>query len=400
MAITGRTRFLGSILILSGTAIGAGMLALPLIAADIGFWAMAGLMFVVFLFVVLAALFMLEANLAIEPGCSLYIMASRTLGTPGRVLATISPLWLFYSLLAAYLSGGGSLVYQSLGESTDIIYGRQLSVILFAVIAGGFVYYSTRSVDLLNRLLFGAMILALLVGLVILAPHAEYQNLVRNNFSFWPSLAALPIIFTSFGFHGSIPSLILYMRKNLTGIAVVFVFGAIIPFFVYLLWIYTSVGSLTSDQLRMLNSTGELVSELSMTVNSDGLLKTALYVFSDLALLTSFLGVALGLFDYLANLLKRDNTRTGRFQTAAVTFVPPIVFALCYPEGFVMALGYASVALAVLAVILPAWIVLVLRKKQVVGQYRTPIGIWAVYVSLAFGGLIIMAQSLTLFLVT
>ena len=265
------------------------------------------------------------------------------------------------------------------------------------MIAGGFVYYSTRSVDLLNRLLFGAMILALLVGLVILAPHAEYQNLVRNDFSFWPSLAALPIIFTSFGFHGSIPSLILYMRKNLTGIAVVFVFGAIIPFLVYLLWIYTSVGSLTSDQLRMLSSTGELVSELSMTANSNGLLKTALYVFSDLALLTSFLGVALGLFDYLANLLKRENTRTGRFQTAAFTFVPPIVFALCYPEGFVMALGYASVALAVLAVILPAWIVLVLRKKQVAGQYRTPIGTWAAYVSLAFGGLIIMAQSLTLF---
>ena len=103
MAITGRTRLLGSILILSGTAIGAGMLALPLIAADIGFWAMAGLMFAVFLFVVLAALFMLEANLAIEPGCSLYIMARRTLGTPGRVfgnhLTSLAILLLYWPLI-------------------------------------------------------------------------------------------------------------------------------------------------------------------------------------------------------------------------------------------------------------------------------------------------------------
>ncbi|MRI32166.1 hypothetical protein EOPP23_04040 [Endozoicomonas sp. OPT23] len=397
MAATGESRFWGSVLILSGTAIGAGMLALPLTAADIGFWTMAGLMLFVFLFAVLSALLMLEANLAIEPGCSLYTMASRTLGTPGRVLATVSPLWLFYSLLAAYLAGGGSLIYQFLGAETGVLFARQLSVVVFAVIAGGFVYYSTRSVDLLNRLLFSVMVMSLLVALVMLASQTEYQNLIRREVGAWPALAALPIIFTSFGFHGSIPSLILYMRKNLSGIAAVFILGASIPFLVYLLWIYTSVGSLTSEQLRMIDSTGELISELSVVANTDGNLKASLYVFSDLALLTSFLGVALGLFDYLANLLKRNNSRSGRLQTAAATFVPPILFALCFPQGFVVALGYASVALAVLAVILPAWIVLKLRKKRVAGQYRIPIGSWAAYSSLAFGGLIIAAQISTLF---
>lgn len=60
------------------------------------------------------------------------------------------------------------------------------------------------------------------------------------------------------------------------------------------------------------------------------------------ALATSFLGVALGLFDYLADLFQRSNTAAGRLQTGAITFPPPLAFALFYPRGFVMALGYAG----------------------------------------------------------
>ncbi len=79
-----------------------------------------------------------------------------------------------------------------------------------------------------------------------------------------------------------------------------------------------------------------------------------MHVFDDLALATSFLGVALGLFDYLADLFQRSNTVGGRLQTGAITFLPPLAFALFYPRGFVMALGYAGVALAVLALIIPS----------------------------------------------
>ncbi|PMC11863.1 hypothetical protein CJ207_25730, partial [Klebsiella aerogenes] len=35
----------------------------------------------------------------------------------------------------------------------------------------------------------------------------------------------------------------------------------------------------------------------------------------------------------------------GRIQSGVITFLPPLAFALFYPRGFVMALGYAGVAL-------------------------------------------------------
>ncbi|MEA5720448.1 GTP-binding protein, partial [Salmonella enterica subsp. enterica serovar Virginia] len=41
----------------------------------------------------------------------------------------------------------------------------------------------------------------------------------------------------------------------------------------------------------------------------------AVHLFADLALATSFLGVALGLFDYLADLFQRRSTVSGRLQT-------------------------------------------------------------------------------------
>jgi tyrosine-specific transport protein len=90
----------------------------------------------------------------------------------------------------------------------------------------------------------------------------------------------------------------------------------------------------------------------------------AVHLFADLALATSFLGVALGLFDYLADLFQRKNSPGGRLQSGMITFLPPLAFALFYPRGFVMALGYAGVALAVLALMLPSLLVMKSRKQH------------------------------------
>ncbi|MGI9283344.1 MAG: aromatic amino acid transport family protein [Endozoicomonas sp.] len=390
-----QSRRLGSVFILSGTAIGAGMLALPLVSAQVGFWFMLVLLAINFLVVVLAALITLEANLLVEPGCSLYTMAVRVLGRWGRLLAILSPLLLFYSLMAAYLAGGGSLVYQYFGDSTAV--SPQLSVIIFTLFAGAFVYFSTRSVDLLSRLLFSVMMLAFIAALFTLFPAVDEENLVYQSIQWGPALVAIPVIFTSFGFHGSIPSIILYLKSDTCRISTVLVLGAVVPLIVYILWLLVATGVLSNQSFSQLTETGEsaggLVRELSDAASGQQL-KLFLHVFSDLALLTSFLGVSLGLFDYLASLLQRENSWFGRLQTASVTFIPPVIFALCYPEGFILALGYASVALAILAILLPVLIVGKLRKgkKQQSGIYRAPGGKSSLILCFFFGCLVIFTQ--------
>ncbi|WP_438884798.1 aromatic amino acid transport family protein, partial [Bacillus cereus group sp. Bce018] len=75
-------------------------------------------------------------------------------------------------------------------------------------------------------------------------------------------------------------------------------------------------------------------------------------IFADLALLTSFLGVSLGLFEFMGDTLRKKGAGVNRFVASVATFTPPLLFALFYPQGFIMALGYAAIALAVLAIFL------------------------------------------------
>jgi len=78
-----------------------------------------------------------------------------------------------------------------------------------------------------------------------------------------------------------------------------------------------------------------------------------LQLFANFAVATSFLGVALGLFDFLTDLLKLDNTLSGRSKTALVTFVPPMIGGILFPNGFIYAIGYAGFAAAVFALFTP-----------------------------------------------
>ena len=68
----------------------------------------------------------------------------------------------------------------------------------------------------------------------------------------------------------------------------------------------------------------------------------AINLFSMAAILSSFIGVGLGVFDYLADLFKFDNSRAGRAKSWGVTFLPPLLLSLLFPFGFVVAIGASA----------------------------------------------------------
>lgn len=79
------------------------------------------------------------------------------------------------------------------------------------------------------------------------------------------------------------------------------------------------------------------------------------------AILSSFIGVGLGVFDFLADLFKFEDTKQGRTKTWLATFLPPLVLSLLFPFGFVIAIGYAGAAATVWACLIPA---LLARKSR------------------------------------
>jgi tyrosine-specific transport protein len=49
------------------------------------------------------------------------------------------------------------------------------------------------------------------------------------------ALSAIPVIFTSFGFHGSVPSIVSYMNGDIRKLRRVFVIRSAIPLIAYIL---------------------------------------------------------------------------------------------------------------------------------------------------------------------
>ena len=156
----------------------------------------------------------------------------------------------------------------------------------------------------------------------------------------------------------------------------IFIIGSAIPLFVYLFWQLATLGALSGNTFTAILAQQAGLNGLMQAIRTlvaSPHVEVAVHLFADLALATSFLGVALGLFDYLADLFKRKNNARGRLQTGALTFIPPLIFALFYPQGFVMALGYAAIALAVLALLIPALLSWRVRQQHQVGT-STPGG--------------------------
>ncbi|WP_042391406.1 tyrosine transporter TyrP [Pseudescherichia vulneris] len=390
-----KNRTFGSMFIVAGTTIGAGMLAMPLAAAGVGFGVTLALLFCLWGLMCYTALLLLEVYQHVPADTGLGTLARRYLGRYGQWATGFSMLFLMYALTAAYMSGAGELLASSLSEWLGLSVSPATGVLLFTLVAGGVVCIGTSLVDLFNRFLFSAKLIFLIVMLALLMPHVHKVNLLTLPLEKGLALSAIPVIFTSFGFHGSVPSIVSYMNGNVQKLRWVFITGSAIPLVAYIFWQLATLGSIDSTTFfgLMANSAGlnGLLQALRDVVASPHV-ELAVHLFADLALATSFLGVTLGLFDYLADLFNRRNTAMGRLQTGAITFLPPLAFALFYPRGFVMALGYAGVALAVLALLLPSLLAWQSRKHTPRADYRVRGGKPALLLVLFCGVAVIAIQ--------
>lgn len=385
---------IGSTFIVAGTALGAGMLAMPLATAGIGFWTT--LLMLVGLWAVMSytALLLVEVYQYNDTDTGLSSLAYKYLGRSGQWLTVLSMPFLMYSLVAAYLVGGGDIIQVFVATVLNLEIPSYFGVLLFALVGAIVVCIGTHSVDLVNRLLFTAKLLFLTVMLVLLLPHVQHVNILTMPTAPALVLSAIPIVFTSFGFHGSVPSIVNYMEGDTKKLRWVFVIGSAIPLMVYVLWQLATLGSINTDTflgvLAQASGINGLLAAIK-TVAESAYLELAVRMFAGLALATSFLGVALGLFDFLADVFKRKNNTLGRFQTSLLTFIPPLFFALFYPKGFVFALGFAAIALAVLSLLLPSMLALKTRKQHE-QRYQVKGGKLSLYGVFGLGLMIIVIQ--------
>ena len=360
----------GSTLLVAGTMIGAGMLAMPLTSAGIGFGFTLVLLLGLWALLTFSALLFVELYQTAESDAGIGTLAEQYFGKAGRIIATAVLIIFLYALIAAYVSGGGSLLKDLLPES----FGDKVSILLFTVIFGSFIVIGTHSVDKINRVLFFVMLAAFAVVLSLMLPEIKFDNLMATPIDNALIISASPVFFTAFGFHGSIPSLNKYLDGNVKALRISILAGSAITLCAYILWQMSTHGLLTQNEfLQILKEDATLngLVKATLAITGSNMIAGAVKLFSTLALVTSFLGVGLGLLECIEDLLKRSfNISAGRISLGLMTFIPPLVFALFYPEGFILALGYAGQMFAFYAVVLPVSLVWKARRTYTNLPYK------------------------------
>ena len=351
----------GSTLLVAGTMIGAGMLAMPLTSAGIGLTATVFLLLGLWAVLTFTALLFVELYQTADSDAGIGTLAAQYFGKAGRIISTAVLIVFLYALITAYVSGGGSLLMDLLPAMGDKDTMNKIAVLVFTIFFGSFIVIGTHSVDKINRVLFFVMIAAFILVLSLMLPNIKFDNLMAMPIDNALIISASPVFFTAFGFHGSIPSLNKYLDGNVKSLRIAILVGSGITLFAYFLWQLSTHGLLSQNEfLQILREDATLngLVKATLEITQSPIIANAVKIFSTLALVTSFLGVALGLLECIEDLLKQSfDIHAGRISLGLMTFIPSVLFSLFYPEGFILALGYAGQMFAFYAVVLPVSLV-------------------------------------------
>lgn len=345
-------RFIGGVLLVSGTAIGAGMLVIPVATSFAGFIPSFMLLFVIWLFFFGTAWLLLDVNLSL-PGVSNFIsMTEKKLGRWGKGFCWVVYLLLLYSLTAAYIAGSAPIFADAMQKVWPREVPTWAGVAPLLGIFGLFVYLGTRTVDWVNRALMIGLAVSYVILLSFLPQHVEGARLMLfDPGALW---IGVPLVFTSYGFHIVIPTLTAYLHHNAKHLRWVLFIGSLIPFIVYTLWEFLVLGAVPMQELAVAWQDAEsAIPPLTRSLQGHPIGSFA-KLFSFFAILTSFLGVSMSLSDFLSDGLHMKKVSFGKEFSCLLTFIPPLLFVFFYPQGFTLALQYAGVLVALLLCLLPA----------------------------------------------
>ncbi|MFU2074689.1 aromatic amino acid transporter [Gallibacterium anatis] len=385
-----KNKTLGSALIVAGTTIGAGMLAMPITSAEMGFGYTLLLLFILWALLSYSALLFVEVYQKAErKDAGIATLAEQHFGMVGRVLATLSLVIFMYAILTVYSLGGGDLFAPFL-----TIFGEHAStaaIIGFVVILAIAVTIGTNAVDGFTRLLFLIKLVAFALVLFLMLPKVTAENLGALPLNYFLIISASPVFFTSFGFHVVIPSINNYLDGDIRRLRIAIIGGTAIPLVAYIVWQMATHGVFEQSQfVQIIRNDPTLNGLVNATYKATGsdLISGAVRTFSTLALITSFLGVSLALVDCLDDLLKRVHITANRFTLSLLTFVPTLLFALFYRD-FLAVLTYAGQMFTFYGLVLPVGMAWMLRRKYPDLPYRVIGGNIGLLVALVLGLLII-----------
>jgi tryptophan-specific transport protein len=369
---------LTAIMITAGTAIGAGMFSIPIVASGMWFsWtvlAMAGIWYVNYL----CALYLLEVNITFERGANFETISKILFGPIWSKFISIGFAFLLYILIYAYFSAFGSTASTSfgLGEMEGGRWMSSAASLVFGLLLAFAIWLGTKTVGRISGILVAGIIITFILSMAGFSFQVEAAKL----FDFadedgyvqyiWISL---PYLITSFGFLNVVPSLYKFYGDQPKLIKSGLLVGSMLAFLISLIFVVIAFGSISREAYIPINQAGGNIGTLMAAMQAgetSDLVNWSLSIFTNFAIISSFLGVGLGLFDFVADTFKIDDSPKGRFYTACISFLPSGIASFFFPNGFILAIGYAGLVFVVTGLIAVYFMVRLKRSSGRESSYQ------------------------------
>jgi tyrosine-specific transport protein len=364
------SRQLGGILIVAGTAIGGGIIALPIMVAKLGILLGILLMLAIWIVAYHTAIVNVELNLQAGKGLPIGQLGALFSGKIASLVGIGSLKLLMFSLMSVYIYGLTSLFQEAFNWDKEYFAAAVAFVSLCMALV---LFLPIRFLDYINRILFvGALIVA---GILITAlscsidvGHVPFLVGKYGELSTWR--VVVPVVFTSFGFQVVCHTLSNYCGMDKKVLHGVFFWGSLIPAIVYIIWscvilcvIYDRNPDFYALMVDGKVDVSELVRELGL-ISGLKMTRVMVWIISFLTIATSALGVGMGLCDSIKSYV-RAKVKHSQLISVTVTVGLPAAIAVYTPGAFIAILGFAGMILAVLAILLPIYILIAGNFKNV-----------------------------------
>ncbi len=364
---------LGSTALIAGTTVGAGILALPAVTLPSGIVPSTSGLIAVWLYALVSGLLVAEVTLNTmrtqgHPSIGFLGVVEKILGKLGARIAGGAYLFMHYALLVAYITEGGEI----LGAAAAKIWGMQIlptwvGTMAFTLLFGGIMYLGREKfIEKLNSAFVGIVIISFLGLLFLGGRHIQSAQLLFQN---WSALgSAISVMSVALFFQNVVPLIVTQLEGDARKIRQSIFIGSVIPLIMFLAWNTVILGSVSPDMLHSTSDDTSVFDPLQILRGGSAgqWLGVLVSIFSEFAIVTSFIGFVYGLLDLFKDIfLPAQWQLSSRLPLYSLVLFPPMTLGTLNPSIFFTALDYTGTfSISVLGGIIPALMSWKQRQEQ------------------------------------
>lgn len=385
-------KLLQSVFLIIGTAVGAGILALPISTVSLGFRGSLIALLITGGFMTYAAFNLIKARLCFSEDVDLATMTTTLLGKAANVVIELCYLVLLMALVSLYITVGSAWIVHLLATYAGVTASSTVVQISFTTAIAALIYSGMANLVNVNQLITGLKLFFLTMLIIISFPEIKAINL--EPYSIAPIPTTFSMLLTTFGFAIVMPSLATYLDQDKKKLYTALMIGSLVIIFAYMAWELIAFGVIGPQEsglagfaksqdkgVAVINTLSHIVQKPACTTFGFGVMLTAV--------LTSFIGVGLCLYHYLKDALPIKNLRAKSLTSIILGFATPVLIVNLYPAGITSILSFAGIFVGIILGILPTALVLSKEYRRRTGPLSLTNKIATIMSLLFFGGIIV-----------